>query len=110
VKCREAVGTHDPDEAHRWIAAGEEAQGLAGVARADPRFEIGDVDAWMVGDAVRLGDPPVDGREFAPILQRIARRHHPPEAVEAQPPQGDETDMPVPEMGRVERATVEADA
>src|SRR6516162_933538 len=45
VEASQIVSAHDPDEPHLRAAPVQITYRLIGVARADPRFEIGDVDA-----------------------------------------------------------------
>ena len=72
-------------------------------------LEAGDVDARMVGK--RLGGAEALGqrRKAAGVLERIARRHHPPHPVETEPVHGDQAGGTMRRVRRIEGAAEQAD-
>ena len=109
VEAPEVVRPHQPDEAHARVAAPQLAQGRCGVARADPRLEVGDDDPPVADHRPRLGEPPreVGGRVG---LQRVAGGDEPPDAIEPEGAERPERDVDVPGVRRVERAAEQPDA
>ena len=73
-------------------------------------LEAGDVDARMVRERARGGDALSERREPARVLERIARRHQPPDAVEPEPLHGDQAGGAMGVVRRIERAAEQADA
>ena len=110
VEAAQIVGPHDPDEMDLGAAANQVGDGFVAVARADFGLEIGDVDARVMGERLRGLDALLERRETACVLERIARRHQPPHAVETDALHGEQAGAAVRRMRRIERAAEQADA
>ena len=91
------------------IAGADEIQRPGGVARAKRLFEGGDFDPRILGQGFAGLQPLRQRRQFVAALERIARRHQPPELIEAKTSQGDFGHQQVPLMRRVEGTTEQAD-
>jgi len=109
VKLAQVVRAHDPDEMRARRPAFEPNDGFVGVARPDLGLESGDGDARIARQAPRRFDPRAHLGEARRQLQRVARRRQPPQAVEAQPPQRQLGNQPMPFVRRVEGAAEQAD-
>ena len=109
MEAAQIVGAHDPDEAHAGTARGQIAHRVVGVARADVGFEAGDVDARMMGERARGREALRQRRKAAGVLERIARRHQPPDPVEPDPVHGEQAGGAVRRMRRIEGAAEQAD-
>ena len=110
MESSEVVGAHEPDEADPGMAADEPGQRVISVACVDGGFEACDVDAGMAGEGAGGVHPLGNGRQKSVVFQRVTRRHEPPDAIQLEAFEGDETDEQMGLMGRVERAADEADA
>ena len=62
------------------------------------------------GDLTGLFQTRCEWRHAGGSLQRVLRRDEPPHFVEVEVPEGQEADMHMPAMGRVERAAQQTDA
>jgi hypothetical protein len=109
MKAAQVVGPHDPDKARAWAAPLQGANHIVGVAEAEFSLDARDVERRMVGDAragcktfIKAGQP-------ARVLERVARRHEPPDAIKSEAAKGQETRKLVPGMGRIERTAEQAD-
>ena len=85
MELREIVGTHDPDKTQLRRAATQEIDSVDSIAGSNDGFETADVDARIVGDALRGLRPLGERTQAVVVLQRIARRQEPPDAIELQP-------------------------
>ena len=92
-------------------AAAERLYRIGGEAGAEPRFDVADPYA-AVGSRDRRGpiQPLGKGRHAGNRLQRVLRRHQPPDLVYVEALQRLPADMQVPAMRRVEGAAEQADA
>ena len=91
------------------------AQGLQRVGReiraAEAVFDIAHADPRVTGrDPPRLRQPFDERRHAGDRLQRVLRRDHPPDLVEAEAAQRQLAEMQVTLMSRVERAAQQPDA
>ena len=87
----------------------QESQGVGRVRRTEPPLDVGHANARMLGDPCRGFQPFPERRRVARILQRVLRRQHPPDFVEAQPLQRQQRDVAVSFVGRIERAAEKPD-
>src|SRR5216684_1278595 len=110
AELREIVSAHQPDETGASEAALEDAQRVGGIARTQPRLDIGDLDARIVDDGCGGSDALDQRGHAAHRLQRVLRRDEPPDLVEAEAAQRLAADMQMAAVGRVERAAEQADA
>ena len=72
-------------------------------------LDAGHVDARMLGEGSCGGDALGQRAQAARVLQRIAGRDHPPDAVEIEPPHGEQAGGAMRRMRRIERAAEQAD-
>ena len=72
MKAAQIVGAHDPDENALRATADQITHGLVGIMRTKLGFEIGDVDAGIVGQRFCRNDAGRERREAEAILQRVA--------------------------------------
>jgi hypothetical protein len=107
---RQIVGTHQPDKTRAREVSLQLRDGIHRIICAKPRFEIEHLDAGMPGEASRDVDTPLEGGHAARRLQRVLRRHQPPDRVEIEALQRFEADVTVAFMGGVEGAAEQADA
>ena len=77
---------------------------------ADDSFETADVDARIVGDLERGVGAFGKAVQSAGILERIARRQQPPDAIELQALERKQADGAMRRVRRIERAPEQADA
>ena len=105
----EIVRSHQPDEPTLRKARQQERQRVGRMRGAEPPLDVGHADARMPGDPCRRLQPFLERRRVARALQRVLRRQHPPDFVEAQPLQRQQRDVPVSLVGRVERAAEQPD-
>src|SRR4051812_25074008 len=79
---RQVIATHQPDEMGLRKAAAERLYRIGGEAGAEPRFDVADPYA-AVGSRDRRGpiQPLGKGRHAGNRLQRVLRRHQPPDLV-----------------------------
>src|SRR5690348_6301318 len=105
----EVVGAHQPDEAGPREASLEGGNRVRRVARAEPRLDVGRLDARIAGGDDGGGEARLEGGHAACRLQRVLRRDEPPDLVEIETPQRFEAEMEVAAMRRVERPADQAD-
>lgn len=110
MEAGEVVGTHDPDEPDPGMAADEPGQRVIGVACTDDGFEACDVDAGMAGEGAGSVHPLGNRRQKSVVFQRVTWCHEPPDAIQLEAFEGDETDEQMGLMRRIEGAADEADA
>ena len=91
-------------------APGQPPERGGGVAGAEPRLEIGDLEAGMTGDGLRPGQPLPERRHAVNRLQRVLRADQPPDLVEPEARQGLQADLAMALVGRVERPAEQPDA
>src|SRR5712691_52223 len=108
MEAAQIVGTHDPNKVHARTATHEIADRVVSVAHADLSLEPADVDAGMMRQ--RAGGRHSIGKraQAARILERIAWRHQPPDAVQAKPSHGDQAGGAMGLMRRIEGAAEQA--
>ena len=109
MKLAEIIGSHQPDEANARAARFQKIDRVGGEARADISFEARDVDAGMTSDRPGGCDTLLLAWQAMNVLERIAGRDQPPDAVEPQPFQGNLREKKVPLMRRIERAAEQSD-
>ena len=80
-----------------------------GVAGAEPCFEVGHIDARMMRERPRGRDALGERRQASGVLERIARRYHPPDAVEPDPVHRQQTGAAVRGVGRIEGPAEQSD-
>ena len=84
---------------------------VSAVVRLSSReLDVENHHAAVAGERLRGGEPLAEIAGIARILQWILRRHHPPDLVEREAPQGLAGKRQVPVMDGVERSSEEADA
>src|SRR5687768_17129832 len=104
MKLGNSVSAHQPDEADSRVALLERPHRVDGVPSAGVTLEIADADARTAGNGPGGGKPVQEGRHvLSAFLQRIARRHQPPNLVEAERVHRRKADPPVTDVRRVER-------
>src|SRR5260221_13277835 len=81
-----------------------------GVAGAEPRLDVGDLDARILRQRRGRGEALGERRHAAHRLQWVLRRDQPPHLIEREPSQRLAADMEMAAMGRIERAAEEPDA
>ena len=91
------------------ISGPDEFQSSRRIARADGLLECRHLDPWISSQRFAGGEAFGKWRQLLLALQRIARRYHPPELVEAQATQGDLGHEQVSRMWRIEGAAEETD-
>jgi len=107
---RQIVGAHQPDETGARKAPLQRVQRVGGIAGAEPRLDIGHLDA-LVGHHRGGGRHPIgERRHAADRFQRVLRRDQPPDLVEPEPSQRLAADVQMAVMGGVERAAEQPDA
>ena len=106
------VRTHQPDKAQPREAATQGVKGVGGIGRsAQPAFEIADDDVPMPGsDPPRLVQPNRERRHACNRLQRVLWRDEPPHLVEVEALEGEQAQMQMSAMCRVERTAQQPDA
>src|SRR5882757_3333440 len=82
MELREIVSAHDPDKMRAGDAAPQMDDRIDSVPDANDSFETGDIDARIVGDFPRSFSAFAEVVQGSGILQRIARRQQPPDAIE----------------------------
>lgn len=110
VDLTEIVGAHQPYEARARIVAAQHGERVGGKPCAQPKFEIADEDARMIGDRARTGETFREGGHAARRLERVLRAHEPPDLIEIEKLERHEADMTVPGMRGIERAAEKSDA
>src|SRR3569832_2980463 len=85
VELRKVVRSHDPDKVQARSTTAQISDRVCSIARSDDGFETTHIDARIEGDV--SGGRHALGKVMrrAVGLERIARRHQPPDAVELQP-------------------------
>ena len=103
----QVIGPHQPYEPDAGVKRLQRCDGLGGIARADPRLDIGDDDAGMIDQ--RMGRRQTlcqGGRSLG--LERIAGADQPPDAIEPKAFERLATDMQMAGMGRIELSAEKA--
>ncbi len=108
MKLREIVSAHDPDEVHTGNAAAQMDDRVDSVSGADDSFETADVDARIVGDIKRGVGALGKAMQPAVVLERIARRQQPPDAIELQALDRKQADGAMRRVRRIERTAEQA--
>jgi len=109
VEIAQIVGAHDPDEADTGAARFQCGDRVEGEARAEPCLDIGDPDRRMSRKRAGSGHPLRDWCETRMGFQGVARRHHPPDRIEAKTLQRGESHQPVCLVWWIERASEQPD-
>src|SRR5260221_5828258 len=106
----EIVRAHQPNEMGAGKAALERGDRIRRVAGAEPRLDVGDLDARILRQRRGRGEALGERRHAAHRLQRILRRDQPPDLIEREPSQRLAADMEMAAIGRVQRTAEEPDA
>ena len=109
VKAPQIVGAHDPDESDARAPGDKPFYRVIGVSRLDDSFETGHVDARVMRERAGGRDALRQRGEPAGVLERIARRDQPPDAVELEPFERQQTGGEMRLMRRIERSAEQAD-
>ena len=104
VELGEIVGPHQPDEAAARIAALQPAKGVDRVARAELALDRGRADRRAARLFAGRGEAGGERGHSLGGLERVARRNQPPDLVESQCVDREQTDRAMAAMRRVERA------
>src|SRR3546814_5431596 len=79
VELRQIIGPHQPDEPPLGVSADQRAEGFYRISGAEPLFDRGRANRRAARHHLRGTEArPKRGHAF-PGLQRIARRHQPPQ-------------------------------
>ena len=106
----EAVGAHQPDEADTGIAHAQERQRSDAEMTGEPGLERRHANAIVLFHGLALRPAFAEKGKSAVRLQRIARRHDPPDGIETKAAKRDLADLPVALVRRIERAAEQPDA
>jgi hypothetical protein len=109
VELGQIIGAHQPDESPLWIAPQQCAEGVGRVAGPQFALDRGDPDSRTAGLPLRRGDPRREGRHARCRLERITRRHQPPDLVERQRVHREKRNASVPAVRGVEAAAEQPD-
>jgi hypothetical protein len=109
MKTPQIVRAHDPDESDARAAGPQPRYRIVGVSRLNDSFETRDIDARMPGKGARGCDPVGQRRKAARVLEGISRRDEPPNAVELEASQGQESGAEVRLVRRVKSSAEQAD-
>ena len=111
MKAAQVVCSHDPDKAHARTMIAEIRDRLKRVARPDLRLEPQHLDPRMAArKGARSGDTLLERGEATRVLERIAGRHQPPDAVKGKPLHCDQTSAEVGVMRRIEGAAEQSNS
>ncbi len=110
VQLREVIGAHDEDEMNPGETPAQRQHRVVGVAGAERRLDGGDVDRRVSGERAGGFDAFLERRQAAVVLEWIAGRDQPPDAVEAEPLSGEQAQRAVGVVRRIERAAEQTDA
>ena len=110
MKTPQIVRAHDPDESDARAACPQPRYRIVGVSRLNDSFETRYIDARMAGEGARRCDPVEQWRKAARVLERISRCDEPPNAVELEAFQGQESGGEVGLMWRIKSSTEQADS
>src|SRR5262249_10560663 len=80
------------------------------IARTNDGFETTNLDARILRDLACGLHTLAKRMQRTVLLERIARRHQPPDAIELQPLEGEQADRAMGDMRRVEGAAEQPDA
>lgn len=101
----EHIRSHQPDEVGARKAVPESADGIAGIAGAQPGFDVSGDQAAVGGKAFDRGKALGErGHAFA-RFERVTRRDHEPDLIEVEQVQGAQGNLDMPFMRRIERST-----
>ncbi len=110
MKFGHSIGAHQPDESLVRIALPKSFHGIDRVSRAFLPFEVAHADPRALRNRLCRGEAVLErGHVLGVRLERVARRHQPPDLVEAERVHRGQADAPVAAVRRVERAAEEAD-
>src|SRR5208282_181920 len=110
MELAEIIGPHDPDEPDSPGAPREPGQRIVGIAGADMGLDVRHGDARAGYEATGGLDARLQGGEVRLRFQGVARRHQPPDAIEAEAHERNACDERVTIMRRIERTAEQADA
>lgn len=105
----EIVGAHQPDEVAVRKPSSKLGEGIGGVAGAEPGLEVCDGDPGVPHQGARTGEARLERGHALDGLQRVLRRHQPPDFGQVQALQGLEADVQVAAVGGIERAAEQPD-
>src|SRR5262249_37500064 len=104
METAQVVRAHDPDTAHARTTLCEVSDSVVGVVRTDRGLETAHVDARGMSKRPGGGDSLGERTQTSRVLEWIARRYQPPQAVEIEPPDRDEAGGAVRGVRWIERA------
>jgi hypothetical protein len=110
MKLAQIVGAHDPHKTNARRPFDQPGDRIMGEARADLRLKACHSDARIARHRARGFDAKRQGRQSVNGLERIARRHQPPQSVELESPQRQPRDKQMAVMRWVERPAHQADS
>ena len=110
MKGGEAVRAHEPDERCVRVEGAETINRIDRILKALAFLEIADDDVRVVRSLARQRHAILEGRVVGRVLQRVARRHQPPDGRERKAFKGLDGDFPVPAVRRIEGPPEQADA
>src|SRR6185312_8977320 len=107
---RQDIGADQQDETRARKYSLQCRYSVDRIARAEPRLDVEHADAAIAGKLARRGETLGQGCHAAHRLQRVLRRHQPPDLVEVEALQRLAADMEMAFMRRVEGPAEKADA
>lgn len=93
MELRQIVSPHKPDKSGGWKALCQHPQRIIGKAGLNASFKTCNRDGRMIRQLLGISSTRIQWRQSVIGFQRIARRHHPPNFLQAQPLQGHQRNM-----------------
>jgi len=103
------VGAHDPDESDPRAASQQPGYRIVGVSRLNDSFEAGHIDPRVTGKRAHCVDPFAQGREIAGIFERITGGYQPPDTVELEPFEREQSRAEMRLVWRIKSSAEQAD-
>ena len=110
VEPGEAIGAHQPDEVDAPMPGTQKRQRACREGARQLGLEGRHLDTGVLLDGFAARKAFTERRQRPRRFQRVARRHHPPDGIEAETLQRNLADQPVRRVRWVERAAEQADA
>ena len=110
VNLGHVVGPHDPDESDAGKARRQRPDGVGRGLGAQGVLDGGDDEAWVARLPLGARHAGLERRHAVAALQGVLGADHPPDLVERQSLVGEQRNIAVAGVGRVERAAEQADA
>jgi hypothetical protein len=110
IEITEIVSAYDPDKMDAWAAFFQVGNCLETKVCADCGLDGGDFDARMICHVACSLKTLGEGCHLARIFQRIVWSDEPPDAIEAQPLEGQKACRSMPAMWRIETAAEQANS